>query len=206
MATPHRAIRCIVIGDAAVGKTTLLNALTMSSEKGESSISGEATRAYQEFQKEVTLAEDDVVDLMLVDTVGEEPNDKKLPQLYSKANVFLLCFSVISPSSMESIAEKWLPEIKKYAPPTAPLVLVGTKVDLRYDKTIVKRLAERGMEPITEKQGQSLQKQIGAKEYFEVTASEIEVLDLLVTGVVREAVGKKAMKRKKKKDGRCIVM
>jgi uncharacterized SAM-dependent methyltransferase len=38
---------------------------------------------------------------------------------------------------------------------------------------------------VTEQQGQELQQQIGALEYFEITTSEIEVLDLLATEVTR---------------------
>jgi hypothetical protein len=37
---------------------------------------------------------------------------------------------------------------------------------------------------VTEQQGQELQQQIGALEYFEITTSEIEVLDLLATEVI----------------------
>eukprot|EP01088_Endostelium_zonatum_P014998 TRINITY_DN3499_c0_g1_i1.p1 TRINITY_DN3499_c0_g1~~TRINITY_DN3499_c0_g1_i1.p1 ORF type:complete len:105 (+),score=12.32 TRINITY_DN3499_c0_g1_i1:252-566(+) len=101
--TTNRTIHCVVIGDAAVGKTTLINAL-MTKSDGDNR--REEFGSYKECRKLVTLAEDDVVDLVLVDTVGEESNDKKLPLLYSKCNVFLLCFSVISPTSMTSITEK----------------------------------------------------------------------------------------------------
>ncbi len=98
----------------------------------------------------------------------------------------------------------------RQANPKAPIVLVGMKVDLRYahdthgtlcetraaerrvsfgghrhDADILRRLAERNFSPVTEQQGQELQQQIGALEYFEITTSEIEVLDLLATEVTR---------------------
>lgn len=66
---------------------------------------------------------------------------------------------------------------------------------MRYDKGMLERLAERGLVPVTEKQGRELQRDIEAREYFEISTSELEVLDLLVTEVVREAVGKGKGKR-----------
>ena len=37
---------------------------------------------------------------------------------YQDASVFLVCFSVMSPSSIQSILHKWLPEIRQIAPDT----------------------------------------------------------------------------------------
>lgn len=58
--------------------------------------------------------------------------DKLRPLCYTSADVFLLCFSVVSPASFQNVPEKWVPEIRRHAP-TAPLVLVGTQCDLRED-------------------------------------------------------------------------
>lgn len=46
------------------------------------------------------------------------------------SDVFLLCFSIISPSSLENVKEKWVPELRYHCPNT-PIVLCGTKSDLR---------------------------------------------------------------------------
>lgn len=58
--------------------------------------------------------------------------DKLRPLCYTSADVFLLCFSVVSPASFQNVPEKWVPEIRRHAP-FAPLVLVGTQCDLRED-------------------------------------------------------------------------
>ncbi len=74
----------------------------------------------------------------------------------------------------------------------------------RHDQLLLERLAERNLRPVTEQQGRDLQKLINAREYFEVTTAEIEVLNLLATEVVREALGKptttSSKKKKKKKE------
>lgn len=54
------------------------------------------------------------------------------PLCYASADVFLLCFSVVSPTSFHNVPEKWVPEIRKHVP-FAPLILVGTQCDLRED-------------------------------------------------------------------------
>jgi Ras-related C3 botulinum toxin substrate 1 len=57
--------------------------------------------------------------------------------------VFLVCYSVVNPASFDNVRAKWSPEIKHNNPET-PVVLVGTKLDLRDDKhTIDKLLVSR---------------------------------------------------------------
>ena len=61
--------------------------------------------------------------------------------VYPNTDVFLLCFSVVSPSSFLNIREKWIPEIKKSREKGqkkhVPIILVGTQSDLRNDLIIV---------------------------------------------------------------------
>jgi hypothetical protein len=42
----------------------------------------------------------------------------------------------VSPTSYENVSAKWVPELRHHAP-TAPIILVGTKTDLREDPVIV---------------------------------------------------------------------
>lgn len=46
--------------------------------------------------------------------------------------MFLVCFSVVSPTSFHNVREKWLPELRHHNP-RVPIVLVGTQSDLRTD-------------------------------------------------------------------------
>jgi hypothetical protein len=55
---------------------------------------------------------------------------------YAMTDVFLLCFSVVSPASFENVAAKWIPELRHHAP-TTPVILVGTQTDLRHDAATV---------------------------------------------------------------------
>ena len=52
------------------------------------------------------------------------------PLLYQDTDVFIVCFSVASPASFQNVSLKWFEEISLYSPNT-PIVLVGTKMDLR---------------------------------------------------------------------------
>ncbi len=44
--------------------------------------------------------------------------------LLFQTDVFLICFSVVSPSSFENVTTKWCPEIKHHCP-DAPILLIG---------------------------------------------------------------------------------
>uniref|UniRef100_A0A0M3KFH2 Ras-like GTP-binding protein RhoL (inferred by orthology to a D. melanogaster protein) n=1 Tax=Anisakis simplex TaxID=6269 RepID=A0A0M3KFH2_ANISI len=49
---------------------------------------------------------------------------------YPQTDVFLMCFSLVDPKTLESCRVVWLPEIRKYVGNQTPIVLVGTKEDL----------------------------------------------------------------------------
>ena len=86
------------------------------------------------------------VSLGLWDTAGQEDYDRlrplSYPQVLSEADlltldtlsifpqtdVFLICFSVVSPSSFENVTSKWCPEIKHHCP-DAPILLIGNHND-----------------------------------------------------------------------------
>ena len=107
--------------------------------------------------------------------------------MYSQTDVFLICFSVVSPSSFENVTSKWCPEIKHHCP-DAPILLIGiittpkgiiryehvplagTKIDLREDKEALQALSDNGHSPIKREQGQKLANKIRAVRYLECSA------------------------------------
>ena len=104
--------------------------------------------------------------LFLWDTPGQEDYDRLRPLSYPDTDVFLLCFSVVSPTSFANVAEKWAPEIEHHCP-GVPKILVGTKLELRDDEATIKELQKKRESPITEEQGKAMRKRIGAVAYME---------------------------------------
>ncbi len=100
---------------------------------------------------------------------------------YPGTNVFLLCFSVLDPVSAEQVVRKWVEEIRgnsviaivdlkfsKGQCPESPILLVGTKIDLRDNPKEVSALkSANGRDPITKDQGSQLSEGIGAHKYVE---------------------------------------
>ena len=54
--------------------------------------------------------------------------------------------------------------------PNIPIILVGTKHDLRTDEETIKELSEHSLRPVSTKEGIELQKEIGAIKYIECSA------------------------------------
>ena len=48
--------------------------------------------------------------------VGQYENEIMRYKTYLNADVVLMCFSIISPQSLESIEMKWLPEVRSICP------------------------------------------------------------------------------------------
>ncbi|KAI7688399.1 Ras-related C3 botulinum toxin substrate 1 [Sarcoptes scabiei] len=109
------------------------------------------------------------INLGLWDTAGQEDYDRLRPLSYPQTDVFLICFSLVNPASFENVRAKWFPEISNHCANT-PIILVGTKLDLREDPRTLEKLKERKLHPITYPQGLGMAKEIGAVKYLECSA------------------------------------
>jgi len=110
------------------------------------------------------------VNLGLWDTAGQEDYDRLRPLSYPQTDVFILCYSLVSPVSFDNILTKWVPEIRHHCP-DAPILLVGTKLDLRENPDYCRQLmANEGRQPITKSQGQKLAHKLKAYKYLECSA------------------------------------
>uniref|UniRef100_A0A8C5ELN0 Rho-related GTP-binding protein RhoG n=1 Tax=Gouania willdenowi TaxID=441366 RepID=A0A8C5ELN0_GOUWI len=151
------------VGDGAVGKTCLLIAYTTNAFPEEY-----IPTVFDNYSAHISV-DGRTVSLNLWDTAGQEEYDRLCTLSYPQTNVFIICFSIGSPSPHANVGHKWHPEVSHHCP-SVPILLVGTKQDLRGDADTVKKLKEQGLAPTTQQQGNSLAKQIGAVKYMECSA------------------------------------
>jgi len=109
-----------------------------------------------------------VVELALWDTAGQEEYDRLRPLSYPESDVVLIVFAIDYPPSMANVQDKWYPEVAHFCENT-PLVLVGTKIDLRKDDHTRRMLSAQGQSPISPEQGSTLARDIGAN-YIECSS------------------------------------
>ncbi|KAK6167277.1 ras-related C3 botulinum toxin substrate 2 [Patella vulgata] len=158
-----RPIKCVVVGDGTVGKTCMLISYTTDSFPGEY-----VPTVFDNYTANM-MVDGVPVSLGLWDTAGQEDYDRLRPLSYPQTDVFLICFSVVSPSSYENVLTKWNPEVKHHCP-DAPVIVVGTKIDLRENKEAIGQLAAQGLNPIKREQGIKLSNKIRAIKYMECSA------------------------------------
>ncbi|ELK02172.1 Cell division control protein 42 like protein [Pteropus alecto] len=139
--------------------------------------------------------------LGLFDTAGQEDYDRLRPLSYPQTDVFLVCFSVVSPSSFENVKEKWVPEITHHCPKT-PFLLVGTQIDLRDDPSTIEKLAKNKQKPITPETAEKLARDLKAVKYVECSALTQKGLK----NVFDEAILAALEPPEPKKSRRCVLL
>ncbi|GLJ15320.1 hypothetical protein SUGI_0251170 [Cryptomeria japonica] len=195
-----RFIKCVTVGDGAVGKTCMLICYT--SNKFPTDY---VPTVFDNFSANV-IVDGTSVNLGLWDTAGQEDYNRLRPLSYRGADVFVLAFSLVSQASYENISKRWIHELRHYAPGT-PIILVGTKLDLREDKN---HLAENAsFIPITTMQGEELRKQIGASAYIECSAKTQQnvkaVFDEAISAVMQPPGSRNNTRKKRKANNACSI-
>uniref|UniRef100_A0A8C6SDI4 Uncharacterized protein n=1 Tax=Neogobius melanostomus TaxID=47308 RepID=A0A8C6SDI4_9GOBI len=143
--------KCVFLGDSGTGKSHLLSTYIRKTFPGD---------YHPDFLDRYSVKlniDNQTVQLHLLDTAGSEDYDRLRLLCYPGTNV-------------------WLPDVNVNCP-KAPILLVGTKSDLRDNKEILEKLKEKNLFTITQQQGIALAKQIKAVGYFECASIKQEGLD-----------------------------
>ncbi|XP_031480604.1 rac-like GTP-binding protein 7 isoform X1 [Nymphaea colorata] len=242
--TTSKFIKCVTVGDGAVGKTCMLICYT--SNKFPTDY---IPTVFDNFSANVVV-EGNAVNLGLWDTAGQEDYNRLRPLSYRGADVFVLAFSLVSRASYENILKKvvsriylvcfflvlflflffslslslsllhihtrarvhrekahmcffsliyrlqWLPELHHFSP-GVPIVLVGTKLDLREDKQYLSD--HPGLVPVTTTQGEELQRQIGATYYIECSSKTQQNVKAVFDAAIKVVIQPPKQKEKSKK-------
>ncbi|KAL7041790.1 hypothetical protein ACKWTF_000893 [Chironomus riparius] len=175
-----QSVKCVVVGDGFVGKTCLLITYATKAFPGDYQ-----PTIFDNYSTHVKY-QNETINLLLWDTAGQEDFERIRPIAYPQTDVFLICISLINQDSFEHVKSKWYPEIRHHCPHT-PIILVGTKLDLRNDKGTIKSLNDSKECPISYPQGYGLAKKIGAIKYMECSALTQKGLNELFEEVVKVA-------------------
>ncbi|XP_030375324.1 rho-related BTB domain-containing protein 1 isoform X2 [Scaptodrosophila lebanonensis] len=152
---PHQElVKCVLVGDTAVGKTRLICARACNKHVSLSQLLSthvptvwaiDQYRIYKDVLERSWEVVDGVnVSLRLWDTFGDHEKDRRFA--YGRSDVVLLCFSIASRVSLRNCKTMWYSEIRRFCP-DVPVILVGCKNDLRYmyrDENYLSFFGEKG--------------------------------------------------------------
>ncbi|KAH3767835.1 Rac1, RHO family GTPase [Pelomyxa schiedti] len=196
MAGIKKSVKIVLVGDGAVGKTSLLISYTTHAFP-----KVYVPTVFDNFNA-IEMYQNKPVNLVLWDTAGQEDYDKLRPLSYPDTDVFVICFEITQRDSYENVRSKWVPEIRSTNPDT-PIVLVGTKLDLRNDMKKLRELEANHQQPISLEEGEELKDQINAASYLEcsaLTQSGInEIFHESIKVVVEKETGSRSKDKKKSK-------
>ncbi|CAH1280814.1 unnamed protein product [Diabrotica balteata] len=155
-----KKIKCVIVGDQAVGKTSL--AVSYSNDSFPSEY---IPTAYDNYNVQVQV-NGKPVRVELCDTAGEDELDPLRHLCYPGTDVFMLCFSIVKPESFFSACSRWAEELTRQE---AAVVLVGTQADLKANVEVLNRLRLYGQRPVMQSEARGLAERLNAP-YIETSA------------------------------------
>ena len=162
--------RCVVVGDGYSGKTSLLMQYANNTFP-----SDYAPTVFDNFAVNVDF-EGQPVNLALWDTAGQHEYARIRPLSYPLTDIFLICFAIDNPASLNNVMSMWYPEVAHHMP-GAPIVLVGLKSDVRDVSSRLPTVAYTDALKVS--------KEMGAAAYVECSAKLGKNVDKVFETVLR---------------------
>eukprot|EP01095_Lingulamoeba_sp_RSL-Kostka_P008287 TRINITY_DN273_c0_g1_i2.p1 TRINITY_DN273_c0_g1~~TRINITY_DN273_c0_g1_i2.p1 ORF type:complete len:208 (+),score=75.94 TRINITY_DN273_c0_g1_i2:38-625(+) len=193
----QKEVKCVVVGDSAVGKTTFLYSYVNNKFPDEY-----IPTVMDKYSADV-IVDGAQVNLTILDTAGQEDYDRLRPLSYPQTDIFFLMYSVDNPSSYETIQKKYASEVKDNCP-NVPIIVIATKTDLREDEETINLLSEKTLAPVSEEDGRNLSEKIGAGGYLECSALKNKGMNDFLRDVF-EISSQKSSNNDNPKGSKCII-
>eukprot|EP01084_Bolivina_argentea_P258892 436637_1 len=118
-------VEMVVIGDSNVGKSCLCKRYVRGTFQNLGSTFGIDQMYAIQRTDDGTM-----VKIRLVDTAGQERYYHIVKNVWRRAELILMCYSMDNEEHLQSICGKWLDRVKEYASDDVIVMLIGTKLDL----------------------------------------------------------------------------
>ena len=181
-----------VMGDGTVGKTSILLSYIT-----HGFVVDYTPTVFDNFSA-IEEVDGEVVNVILWDLAGQDEYSAVRNTCCKdcKYDVLLLCFSTVLRDSFDNIKHKWLPEIRRFNTELPPIILVGTKTDLRdgSDDSQIGR-----------KQGEKLAKELKMQGYLECSAKDPDSVGRIIVDAIKiildqDKASRKATEKAAKKE------
>ncbi|TXT57172.1 MAG: Small GTP-binding domain protein [Promethearchaeota archaeon] len=150
-------LKIAILGDAGVGKTSLVNQFVDNSFKEDY----KATIGANILKKDVKLPQlNSTAKMVLWDIAGQTQYEKARSAYYEGCSGALLVYDITRYSSFDNISARWLSDYRKHVKKEQLYILVGNKNDLEH---------QRG---VNNEDGASLAEKIEALEFIETSAKD----------------------------------
>ncbi|MFW9876195.1 MAG: Rab family GTPase, partial [Candidatus Thorarchaeota archaeon] len=149
------ALKLAVLGDPAVGKTSLINKYITGSFKENYT----PTLGVNIVSKDIKLEEfNSKIRLLLWDIAGQDKYELTRRSYFQGCVGALLIYDISRYSTFEHITTKWLEDFKKFSTSNGVYILIGNKSDLSDSMKV------------SYEEGKSLSQDINAAEFIETSA------------------------------------
>ncbi len=164
-------LKLALLGDPAVGKTSLINRYTEEGFKE----NYQPTLGVNIVMKKLKIEEYEI-QLAIWDIAGQDKYDLTRKMFFEGCTGSLLVYDITRPATFDRIQSKWLEDFRKFARSDGVYILIGNKFDLKESHTVS-----------TEK-GQSLAEEIQTSDFIETSAKFGNNVDISFRKLVTKAL------------------
>lgn len=157
MTTEERefVFKITILGDAAVGKTSLINQFV----EGAFQEDYKPTLGANIVRKDVNLEEVNAqIRLIMWDLAGQEKYNVIRSMYFQGCVGALVVYDITRFQTFENVESKWLKDFKKYVKREGAYILIGNKIDLNDQRSVA------------EEKGKELAEKIQASDFIETSA------------------------------------
>ena len=164
-----------ILGDAAVGKTSLINQFV----EGSFQEDYKPTLGANIVRKDVDLDEINAqVRLIMWDLAGQEKYNVIRSMYFQGCVGALLVYDITRHNTFETINSKWLKDFKKYVKKEGTYILIGNKIDLKDQRMV------------STEDGKNFAKKIDASDFIETSAKSGENAEKAFENLVNQILKK----------------